>query len=173
MHKDGLHYQDTRNREITLVQTVQENKEGYSQLQIQDAKKAWDNIAKVGYPSERDFQQIISQNLILNCPVTVSDVAWAEKNYGKYIYAVKVKITRSKPKQVVIDYTELPKIILESNRNITLSIDIMYVNKIPSVTTISRHVKFTTFEVIQKRTKSQLSKCITMSLWFTISAVSR
>ena len=32
MHKDGLHYRDTRNREIALVQTVQENEEGYSQL---------------------------------------------------------------------------------------------------------------------------------------------
>ena len=31
MHKDGLHYHDTRNRKITLVQTVQENEEGYSQ----------------------------------------------------------------------------------------------------------------------------------------------
>ena len=31
MHKDGLHCQDTRNRKITLVQTVQENEEGYSQ----------------------------------------------------------------------------------------------------------------------------------------------
>ena len=30
MHKDGLHYHDTRNCEITLVQTVQENEEGYS-----------------------------------------------------------------------------------------------------------------------------------------------
>ena len=36
----------------------------------------------------------------------------------------------------------------------------MYVNKIPFVTTISRYVKFTTVEVIQKRTKSQFSKCI-------------
>ena len=34
MHKDGLHYHNTRNREITLVQTVQENEEGYSQRQI-------------------------------------------------------------------------------------------------------------------------------------------
>ena len=51
MHKDGLHYHDTRNREITLVQTVQENEEGYSQCQIQDAKKACDLYAKVGYPS--------------------------------------------------------------------------------------------------------------------------
>ena len=28
MHKDGLHYHYTRNREITLVQTVQENEKG-------------------------------------------------------------------------------------------------------------------------------------------------
>ena len=55
---------------------------------------------------------------------------------------------------------EIPKSILESNKNITLSIDIMFVNKIPFVTTISRYVKFTTVEVIQKRTKSQLSECI-------------
>ena len=39
MQKESLHYHDTRNREITLVQMVQENVEGYSQRQIQDAKK--------------------------------------------------------------------------------------------------------------------------------------
>ena len=48
MHKDGLNYHDTRNREITLVQTKQENEEGYSQFQIQDAKKARDLYVKVG-----------------------------------------------------------------------------------------------------------------------------
>ena len=138
MHKNGLHYHDTRNCEITLVQTVQGNEELYSQRQIQEAKKARDLYAKVGYPSAREFQQIISQNLILNCPVTVIDVARAEKIYGKDIHALKVKTTRSKPKQVVIDYMEMPKNILESNKNITLSIEIMFVNKIPFVTTISR-----------------------------------
>ena len=73
---------------------------------------------------------MISQNLILNFPVTVSDVARAENIYGKYIHALKGKTTRSKPKQLVIDYMEIPKSILESNKNITLSIEIMYVNKI-------------------------------------------
>ena len=79
MHKDGLNYHNTRNLEITLVQTLQENEEGYIQRQIQDAKKARDLYAKVVYPSARDFQQIISKNLILNCPVTASHVARAEK----------------------------------------------------------------------------------------------
>ena len=54
----------------------------------------------------------------------------------------------------------MPKNILENNKNITLSIDIVFVNKIPFVTTISRHIKFKTVEVIQKPTKSQLSECI-------------
>ena len=54
----------------------------------------------------------------------------------------------------------MTKSILERNKNITLSIDIMFVNKIPFVATISRHVKLKTVEVIQKRTKSQYSECI-------------
>ena len=147
-----MHYHDTRNHDITLVQTVQENEERYSRRQIQDAKNYRDLYAKVGYPYSRDFQQMISQDLIMNCPVNVSDVARAVKIYGKDIHILKVKKTRSKPKQVVIDYMEMPKSTLESNNNITLSIDIMFVNKIPFVTTISRHIKFTTFETIQKRT---------------------
>ena len=73
------------------MQTLQENEEGYSQRQIQDAKNDWDLYAKVGYPSARDFQQTISQNLILNCPVTVGDVARTDKIYGKDIHALKVK----------------------------------------------------------------------------------
>ena len=85
MHKDGLHYHDNRNFEITLVQTVQEKEEGYSQRQIQDSKKARDLYAKVEYPSVRDFKTIISNNLILNCPVTASDVVCAENFYGQDI----------------------------------------------------------------------------------------
>ena len=160
MYQDGLHYHNNKNREITLVQTVQENEEGYSQRQIQDAKKARYLYVKVVYPSARYFENIISKNLILNCPVTASDVARADKSYGKYIHALKGKTTRTNPKPVVIYYMVMPKNILENNKNITLSIDIMFVNKIPFVTTISRHIKFTTVEVIKKRIKSQFSECI-------------
>ena len=30
LHQYGLHYHDTKNREVTLIQTVKENEEGYS-----------------------------------------------------------------------------------------------------------------------------------------------
>ena len=51
MHQDGLHYHDTKNREVTLIHTVQENKEGYRKIQIKDAQEAHDLYAKVDYPS--------------------------------------------------------------------------------------------------------------------------
>ena len=86
--------------------------------------------------------------------MTASDVSRADKSYGKDIHALEGETSRTKPKPVVIDYMVMPKNILENNKNITLSIDIMFVNKIPFVTTISRNIKFTTVEVIQKRTKS-------------------
>ena len=56
---------------MTLIQTVQENEESYSKRQIKDAQEARDIHAKVGYPSPQDFQKLIAENMILNCPVTV------------------------------------------------------------------------------------------------------
>ena len=50
--------------------------------------------------------------------------------------------------------------MLEKYKHVTLSIDIMYVNRIPFVTTISRNIKFTTVESIQNRTKAQLVQSI-------------
>ena len=89
MHQDGLHYHDTKNREVTLIQTLQEKEEDYRKIQIKDAQEARDLYAKVGYPSPRDFQKLIAKNMILNCPVTVEDVIHADKIYGQDIHSLK------------------------------------------------------------------------------------
>ena len=56
MHKDGLHYHDTDDRQVTLVQTVQQNEAGYSQRQLATARRARDLYAKVGHPSVGQFR---------------------------------------------------------------------------------------------------------------------
>ena len=99
---------------------------------------------------------MISENMIMNWPVTVKDVIRADKIYGRDIHALKGKTKRTQPTQVITDYVKLPHSVLEKNKHVTLSIDIMYVNIIPFVTTISRNIKFTTVEAIQNRTKDQL-----------------
>ena len=82
---------------MTLIQTVKESEEGYSKRQIKDAQEARDLCAKVGYPSPQDFQNMISENMILNCPVIVEDVIRADKFYGRDIHSLKGKTTRTHP----------------------------------------------------------------------------
>ena len=135
IHQDGLHYHDTKNREVTLIKTVQENEEGYSKRQIKDAQEARDIYAKVGYPSPRDFHKLIAENIILNCPVTVEDVIRADKIYGQDIHSLKGKTTRTHLTRLVTDYVKIAPSVLEKNKHVTLSIDIIYANRIPFVTT--------------------------------------
>ena len=74
MHRDGIHYHDPSEKEISFVQTVNENEYGYSARHISDAKRARELYSKVGFPSNKDFKSLIKNNMILNCPVTADDV---------------------------------------------------------------------------------------------------
>ena len=47
MHCNRLHYHDTGNRQVNMVQTVTENEKGYSKRQLTDARTARDLYAKV------------------------------------------------------------------------------------------------------------------------------
>ena len=85
MHQDGLHYHDTADRQVTLIQTVQQNESGYSQRQLATARMTRDLYSKVGHPLMQDFKAMIKNNLILNCPVTLDDIERASKIYGANI----------------------------------------------------------------------------------------
>ena len=103
MHEDGLHYHDTADRQVTLIQTVQQNEAGYSQRQLATARVARDLYSKVGHPSMQDFKAMVKNNLILNCPVTLDDIDRASKIYGANIAALKGKTVRTKSEPVISD----------------------------------------------------------------------
>ena len=80
----------------------------------------------------------------------------ASKIYGANIAALKDKTVRTKFDPVISDYIDVPEAVLHANRNVTFSADIVFVNKIPFFTTISRDIKFNTVEGIETRTIRQL-----------------
>ena len=59
------------------------------------------------------------------------------------------------------DYVAVTHTIFEENRNVTLSVYVIFVNWIPFLTSISRDLKFTTAETLHNRTTSQLVQCVT------------
>jgi len=55
---------------------------------------------------------------------------------------------------------DLPDRILEEHGNITLTMDIMYINKIPFIVTLSRAIQFGTIEMIKDKRKSKIIKLL-------------
>ena len=55
MHKGGLHYLDPRDSEFIFVNTVSENKAGFTKRQINKAEVTRSLYSKLNYPSWKDF----------------------------------------------------------------------------------------------------------------------
>ena len=85
----------------------------------------------------------IQSNLIKYCPVTVMDVGTAIKVWGPSIAMLKDKTVRTTPILVRQDVIEIPKEIWELHKDVTLTIDIIVVNKIPFFVTYSLVICYT------------------------------
>ena len=80
----------------------------------------------------------------MNCLVTVQNVEVAYKIWVADIAALKGKTMRQTPSSVMLDIVWTPKEIRELHHNVTLSVDIFFVNNIPFLLTLSRKIQFTT-----------------------------
>jgi hypothetical protein len=119
MHESGLHYYDpSENAEFTFVNTVSENKKGFTKRQIKGAERNRSLYATLSYPSVRDFKWVIRSNQIKDCPVTVQDVDVAHKIWGKDIASLKGKTTRSKTNPVARDCVKAPKELLQLHKEV-------------------------------------------------------
>ncbi len=56
------------------VQTVRRNYEGFTKKQIQQATLARRIMGMIGAPTEREYQGLVRQNFLQDCPITPSDI---------------------------------------------------------------------------------------------------
>ena len=122
----------------TFVQTVEENMKFHTPREIKRAKLARDLIAALGSPSVADLKAAIAMNAIANLPVTMKDVDIAEKIFGPDLGTIKGKTTRRKPLPMVTDQIAIPPQLYEKRDALDLCIDIMFVNEMPFLTSITK-----------------------------------
>jgi hypothetical protein len=79
--------------ESRLINTVKENRVGYTQRQFEQAKKAQEFYHIVGTPTIETFKTLLKMNAIRNCPVTTEDVNIANKIFGSDMSSLKGKLT--------------------------------------------------------------------------------
>ena len=136
--KDGLYYcnpfhiDDNKNNNsiipcsehhhstISFAQTVAENKTLYTKCDLQGAATARTAQATLGWPSTTKFKNIISRNLINNCPITVDDINRASHIYGPNIPHLQGRMTRVTPPAVRVQSKPVPAPVLQHYPEIQL-----------------------------------------------------
>jgi hypothetical protein len=151
----GLYYYDTNDdtqQGNVLVTTVEQKSEKYTARQIEAAKKARKLQNKLGFPSTPDFIKMVRLNLLPNCPINEFDIRVAEDVFGPNVSALKGKTVRRPTEHVEHKLQPIQKEIHQLYNKVTLAIDIMKVNQVPFLVTISRNLCFGTVEAVKNMT---------------------
>ena len=67
---------------ISLLNTVQENKQFFSRREIEGAEAAREQQGQIGWPSDQEYHEIIRDNLLKNSKATLDDLRRAEHIFG-------------------------------------------------------------------------------------------
>ena len=100
---------------------------------------------------------MVSSPYFKNCLVTVDDVTNARAIFGPDLPDLAGRSTRQKPKRVLPEYMGVPRAIYECYKYVTLTADVMFVNGIAFLVSISRGIRFYTCEHVPNRKAKQLA----------------
>jgi hypothetical protein len=62
----------------------------------------------IANPTEREFAEMVHEQLLTNCPVTMRDVDNANRIFGPDLANLRGKTTRTKPERVRVEYVQIP-----------------------------------------------------------------
>jgi hypothetical protein len=141
-----------------FVQMVPQNYEGFTKKEVLQAKEARRAMGSIGNPSENDFKGMVSNNMIMNCPITTTAIANARSIFGPDLASVRGKTVQRMPAPVVGDYVAVPKGVIERNKTVTLAADVFFVDGIAFLLTVSRNIKLISTEHVASHTAKSLSK---------------
>ena len=134
----GLHYLDLAKPQlphVLIAMTIKENYDGYTKNQIDGAILAQHWHGMMWHPSQCDFENLVHDQTIQNCPITYHDVTNADKIFGPDLAGLRGTTVQKDPTTIQPEYVEIPREMTEQNKMVTLTADIMFVNEVPFIVT--------------------------------------
>ena len=157
---NSLYYHDNVDRAIVIFNKVSDNCEGFTRREYEGGKATRRTLGLVGYPSEQDFTNMASSNMIVDLPFTPQDIKNSDKICGPDFPSMKGKSVRRRPEAAVSDYVNIPKNILIMDTGLELSVDVMFINKLALLVSVSKQTKFTMIEYIPNRPEKELARSV-------------
>jgi hypothetical protein len=114
--------------------------------------------AKLAYPWIKDFEWAVVSDQIQDCPVTKSNIEAAQAIWGKDVATLKGNTVRSSTLGVKGVTLKVPKEFLKLNKDVFLTMDIFFVNKVIFFLTLSRKIDFTAVNHLSWRKASEIFK---------------
>jgi hypothetical protein len=141
---------------FVMVNTVIANFEGYTKHDIKKAQEARHLQGMIGNPTERDFVGMVCEKLIVDCPVTVRNIQNANWIFGPNLANLRGKTTRTKP-HVRVDNVKIPWDFMELHKYVTIVADVMFVNGLSFLVTLSRGISLVMIKLLPSRTAKRPS----------------
>jgi len=138
----GFPYIDMQTKEaLAMAQTILQRYKGYTKLEVQDAIAAGKAQAMIGHPTNAQFHKMVRNKTIKNCPIKPEHNTNAHSIFGPSSAGVRGKTVCQKPERVEAE----PGRILDNfhcfHRFIMITADVMFVNHIAFLTTLSRKLR--------------------------------
>ena len=149
---------------VVMLKTVRANMKGLTIREVKKYVLARKAQARVGTPTEADFIEMVSKGTLTNCSVTLVDIANTRHVFGPDLPGIKSNTVWRKPARVEVeDYLVTRTILDDYHRfvSVTLTADVMFVNGLPFLVTMSRRIWLLTVEHTPSRTAKQLGSSIT------------
>ncbi len=143
-------------KEYVMINTVRGNLKGYMRHEIKKAQQARRVQGMIGNPSERELAGMVHEKLIANCPVTMQNVHNANWIFGPDLANLRGKTTR-KQEHIRMDYVEILWNLVNMHKYVTLVADVMFVNGLPFLVTLSRGISIVMIEFLPSQTGKHLA----------------
>jgi hypothetical protein len=145
---------------IAMAQTIRQHYERFMNRKVQDAIQARKTQAMIGHPTDAQLKHMVSNRLLKKIPLKPDHITNAHSIYGSSIAGVLGKTVRRKHEHVEVEYGNVPDNFHRLHKFVTLTADVMLINRIAFLTALSQKLQMATVEHIPLCTAAQLSNSI-------------
>ena len=140
-----------------FLNTVASLSSEFTKREVMEAKQAHSLYCRLGRPSLKKFLHLLTHNGIRNCPVLPAHAKRALYLFGPDVAALKGKTTRATPNHVPDhDVIPVPQHVKRWHNDVTLCIDVFFINGLAFFHSISRNIQFRAVEEIPSRAYKHL-----------------